>query len=76
MWTVRQLTGIRRLLREGIRQQFTTARDFSAWEAGVQDLCQQAARQLLAAALEQWDDRLWAEPGPAGTVVRKAPRKL
>ncbi|MBX5466899.1 MAG: hypothetical protein K6U14_05320, partial [Firmicutes bacterium] len=76
MWAIRQLMDILLLLREGIRPLFTTARDFAALEAGVQDLCQQAARLLLAAAMEQWDDRLWAEPGPAGTVVRKAPRKL
>jgi hypothetical protein len=53
MWTIRPIIPMVLLLLDGMRELLRTARDLAAWETGVVELSQQAARHLLTAALER-----------------------
>lgn len=76
MWTIRQLVQLILPLAEALQRVWETGADFAALEQGVQRVLQQAGQALVAAALEHWDDRLYATREDAVTVVRKAPRTV
>jgi hypothetical protein len=63
------------LLMEGMRELLRTARDFAAWETGVVEWSQQAARPWLTAALEHLDDTIGAQRGEGIDIVGNVERQ-
>jgi hypothetical protein len=58
-----------------MRELLRTARDFAAWETGMVESSQQAARPWLTAALEHLDDTIGAERGEGIDNVSKVERQ-
>ncbi len=75
MGTIRPIIQIVLLLMDGMRELLRTARDFAAWETGIVEWSQHAARHLLTAALEHLDDTIGTARGETMRIVSNVERQ-